>query len=442
MGINLNAKFLMYLSLLLITFDGFPFYKFGFGSTKALSIIPIILFIIINIPNLFKIKLTKKEVIEIILIIAILGISFSMGKYEYRDISEFKASINMFLVYIITIWSLKLFFIKIDKTSLLNAFKCIYMSFSISLFFGILQFIYFYVSKNQIIYEFLTFFLRDTMYLSGGRLQFNFSEPGTTALMLVCLFIPTIYIMYKLGYKFTKLDKLNIILIFLLSFLTKSITYYMFLCIIVILYFLYFKRPRIKSILMMLFIVLVIFLGNFYINSDGFINYSRNSSNRFIRMIGDTSYSNKDNSTQVRTGLWKLSIYGWMNKPINGYGWGYFKYALRNNYYKLDSVIANNSEMLGKLSKDNQQTYSIYSTVLVEGGALGVIWLIVVLIPCFKYTRNRLRLFLYILLLLFLQLIFIYNIVAIFLLQIYSNKKIIKLIVGEEECYEKNSMLS
>ena len=438
----MNAKFLMYLSLILITFDGFPFNRFGLGSTKALSIIPLIVFIIINLPNLFKMKLGKREVIETILIIGLLGFSGFIGKYEYDDISEFKASISMFLVYIITIISFKLFFGKINKETLLKAVKCIYMSFSISLFFGILEFIYFYISKNQIIYKFLTFFLRDEMYLSGGRLQFNFSEPGTAALMLVGLFIPNIYIMARLGYKFTKLDKLKIILIFLLSVLTKATTYYALLLLLVIFYLLFNGKPGVKKFLIIVFSIFIIFSGYLYINSDGFIDYSRNSSSRFIRILGDQQYLKQDNSTQVRTGLWELAIYGWKDKPISGYGWGYFKYAIRNNYHKLNEEVAMNYEMQEKLYIDNQQTYSIYSTVLVEGGGLGVIWLIVVLAPCFKYTKSRLRAFLYILLVLFVQLIFIYNVVAILLLQIYSNKGIIELIDGNEEFYEKNDMLS
>lgn len=423
------GKLFFYLALLSITFDGFPYYKFGLGSTKALAIVPLIIFLFFNIHKIVRRKYKVKEIIEILMIAALLSISYFKGKYVYNDLEEFTASINMFAIYLITIFAFKIFFDSANKRNILILFKCIYRSFDISLVYGILELIYFYkLEKSDILYEILNFFLRDNIYLLGKRMQFNFSEPGSVGIMIVCIYIPTLYILKKLGYKFSKFEKVKIALLFVLTIFTKSVTYYLMILVLLILLFFYKSKSISKKVVISVLGISLLSAGYTIINSDAFISYSSRTSSRFIKILSDPSYLNEDNSSQVRIGLWKLSIYGAKDEPVIGYGWGYFKYALRNNYDKLDSKIANNPEMMKKLTMNNQQTYSIYSTCLVEGGIVAIVWLIIIIYTCIKNTHGIFRIFLISLLISFMQIIFIYNVATIAFLQIYLNKELIEFI--------------
>ena len=436
------GKPFFYLALLLLTFDGFPYYKFGLGSTKALSILPLLAVLFLNVYKIIKRKYKVKEVVEILLISTLLGISYFQGKYVYYDMSEFSASISMFAVYFITIFVFKIFFDFADKKEILFLLKCIYRSFDISLIYGILELVYFYVIDSDNLYNILNLFMRDDLYLLGKRLQFNFSEPGCVGVMIICIYIPTLYMLKKLGYKFSKIAKVKIAILFILTLFTKSVTYYSMMMLLLILLFFYNSKSTVKKIIVSILGIFFLIGGYLVINSDAFITYSRTSSSRFVKILADPNYLNEDTSGQVRVTLWKLSLYGWNDKPLTGYGWGYFKYALRANYDKLDSKSASNPEMEKKLSLDNQQTYSIYSTCLVEGGVLGVIWLIIVLWPCIKNTRGTLKVFLILLLVSFMQIIFVYNVSTIVILQIYSNKKLTDFIERKLDNNEKGYMLS
>lgn len=48
---HLHYTSLFYIGVLLITFDGFPFPKYGLGSAKSLSLIPMGIFLIFNLKN-------------------------------------------------------------------------------------------------------------------------------------------------------------------------------------------------------------------------------------------------------------------------------------------------------------------------------------------------------------------------------------------------------
>ena len=67
-----------------------------------------------------------------------------------------------------------------------------YIRFAKSLVFGFLECILIYAGQNTIFSSFLSLFLRDDTYL-GNRLQFNFQEPSSCAIMLLCFYIPTLY---------------------------------------------------------------------------------------------------------------------------------------------------------------------------------------------------------------------------------------------------------
>ena len=439
----MGSDCLIYLSLILITFDTFPFNRYGMGSAKAISIIPIIFFIVLNIPNILRLRYKKIEIMEIILMIFLLLVSFFMGKFIYNDMIEFKATISMFSVYLTTVFSIRIFFKNANKEKILKLFKSIYYSFNISLFFGILEFVYFYIFKSEIIYKFLMLFLRDDMYLKGRRLQFNFGEPSTASIIIPCLFIPTILIMRKLGYRFTKIDKFKIVTFLVLSIFTQSTTYYLIMSLLIILYLLFYNNNlNIKKFIIATIAIAIAISGYVFINSTTFKNYSQTSDNRAIKLIGNLESIQSDESFQVRGAMWKISIMGWKQKPITGYGWGYFKYAYVDNFNDLSSLEKNNRENQSKLYMDNLQSYSIYSTSMVEGGILGIIWIIIMMVPAYINTKkNIIKPFLITFLVSALQGMVIYNVISIIFLEICKNKNIIYAIEGEHH-NEKVSYMS
>lgn len=107
-GIN-TFNSLMYLAMFLITFTIFPFYKYGLGSGKSLSFIPLILYITLNV---FKGRLfvAKKFLIEIFMIGIILLLSFFLGVLRYNSILGFSFSLSMWMSYVLVMTALYTFF--------------------------------------------------------------------------------------------------------------------------------------------------------------------------------------------------------------------------------------------------------------------------------------------------------------------------------------------
>jgi hypothetical protein len=421
-------KFLIYISFILITFDSFPFYKYGLGSAKPLSILPIIVFFFFNIDKIVKTKYSVREYIEIFIVTLLLTISFSKGKFTYNDMSEFKASCSMFIVYLTSVLSFKLYFKGISKEELIKGLRYIFKSFNISIFFAILEIIYFYAGKSETLFKVFQIFLRDTMYVAGGRVQLNFGEPSSAAFMIFGLLVPVILMLKKLGYEFKMIEKIKVVSIFAICILVKSNTFYLIGIVTLVGYYAVKGSKSIKKMVSLTIVIGIIFGSYIYINNK---YENSNSSNRFINMIVQKNNLENDSSYQVRKALIDTSIYTWRDNPVIGSGWGYFKYGYRENFYKINDLYKTNWELQRKLSADNLQSYSIYTTALSEGGVLGVFWLILIFTSAFKNCKKN-----SILLVAFLvfcvmsvQSIYIYQVNMIFIMELIKSKRIRELII-------------
>lgn len=131
----------------------------------------------------------------------------------------------------------------------------------------------------------------------------------------------------------------------------------------------------------------------------------------------------KENSAGTRAGLWFVSVEAMKDYPLTGYGWGYFWYAFRNNFYKI-GVNINSTEFAGILFSKSYQSYSIYSTAIVEGGLVGTIWLLLFLYTRYRETEGFYKPFYFGYLFLLTQIIPIYSVTYMFVLFILTDKRI------------------
>lgn len=414
---HIHFTSLFYIGVLLITFDGFPFPKYGLGSAKSLSLIPMGIFLIFNLKNVF-VALKKTDKIELFLILILLLISALVGMNRYADISGFEQSVSMWACYIIALLSFRLFIFNANRSSIFKMFKLINRSFTISLVFGILECFLIYAGQNTIFSSFLSLFLRDDNYL-GNRLQFNFQEPSSCAIMLLCFYIPTLYSLKKMGYHFSLFDKTKCIMLFVFSIAAFSSMFFLTLLVLTIAYAIY-KIIELKRVKYLIYVFLFTMLLSPLILTwlKGY-----NDGRVYDMVFSPIETIEKENSAGTRAGLWFVSVEAMKDYPLTGYGWGYFWYAFRNNFHKI-GVNINSTEFAGILFSKSYQSYSIYSTAIVEGGLVGTIWLLLLLYSRYRETEGFYKPFYFGYLFILIQIIPIYSITYMFVLFILTDKRI------------------
>lgn len=419
---HLHLISLFYLGILLITFDAFPFPKYGLGSAKSLSLLPMGAFLVFNLKNAIA-AVRKTDKVELLLILIILLISALVGIYRYADVSGFEQSVSMWMCYIIALLSFRLFVANASRSKIFKMFKLINNSFTISLIFGILEFSLIFVGQKSLISNFLSLFLRDDTYL-GNRLQFNFQEPSSCAMMLLCLYIPTLYSLKKLGYHFSLFDKAKCILLFVFCMATFSSMFFFSLIVLVIVYAIY-KIIELKKIRYLVYVILLMVLISPFI----FTWLKGYNDGRIYDMIfSPLETIEKENSAGTRAGLWFVSISAMNDYPLTGYGWGYFLYAFKNNFTKI-GVSINSAEFAGILFSKSYQSYSIYSTAIVEGGLVGTIWLLFFLYTRYRETEGFYKPFYFCYLFLLTQIIPIYSVTYMYVLFLLTDKRINRIIL-------------
>ncbi len=425
-----NDNFFFYIGLLLITFNTFPFMNYGMGASKALSILPFTLYLMSSIVkgSLFMNRTLIKDFFYIILLLAI---SFSISVTEFHDTTGSMAAVSMWMVYIIVFLCLATFMCSANENEIYTALHCVYTSFKISFWFGLAEVIFFYIADIEAISQFIQLFVRDDMYLSNGRLQFNFGEPGDAGRILVCLFIPLIYALHRMGYKFKLKDKAFIVSLFLMeAFFAASVTFFcliaVFVCSLIIIK--YWKKKKTRFFLIALFAITGVFVV-YAVNSNEMYRFANNNNIRILKLFTNGYDAFKsDNSSGVRFGLWKISCDIFTSRPVFGTGWGNFGQCFPHFYMYLDEILANN-EMTNKLGNLTQQTYSIISTAFAEGGLVGVLWL-VTLIARLQWRSKYAMIFIPVFLFSLFQSMFIYEPATITQFFMLSDKKINNILNG------------
>lgn len=424
-----NVDTFFYCGMLLITFDSFPFSRYGLGSNKSLSIIPLMLYIVLKTIQK-KNNIIKISINNLMLIFSgslLLIDSAFQGFTKYKNMAGFSRAVNMFAVFYITIFSFEIFIKNATKYSVIKMFKCIFKSFTISLFFGVLELIYFYIVKLQIIHDFILLFVRDQMYLDVRRLQFNFGEAGNTGVMIGILFPLTIIALKKLGYNFKKREYLKIGLILIISIFSAALNYLTIICILIISYIILGNGKNQKLHITIIIIFLIsLFIINQILKSNWFLQYSLSSNSRILSILVNFNNIYKDSSIQTRLGFFQISINSFLKKPITGYGLGYYTYAFRENFNTVNPLLKT-WEMIEDLKRTDLQDLGIIFSAISEGGVIGIFFMIT-LFSCFKNTPKFWKPFIIAIIVEMLQNIFIYWISLIIAFCIITNPKIKKML--------------
>lgn len=432
-GIN-TFNSLMYLAMFLITFTTFPFHKYGLGSGKSLSFIPLVFYIALNV---FKGRLfiTKKYLIEIYIIVIILLSSFFLGFLRYNSLLGFSFSFNMWMSYMLVMTALYTFFKNAEINDIRKFLLSIFYSFKISLLFGLLEGIYQIITPIGLIKFVVCFFVRDEMYISS-RVQFNFGEPSECAFIVILLF-PVIYLLNKLHYKFYLSDKICVFMLVIIAFLfSGSVTFILFFSTFCLLYFaskFQCKNKNNFKTALILFSILMLAVLAFIVNY--LEEYAFGNDVRVLKLLTSPKDALEgDFSSATRIGLWVVSFYMFLDSPIMGCGFGYFGTKFKDFVWSIDEVFLT-PEMLSKTSDLQQQTYSIITSAFCEGGFLGILWLIL-LLSRLKFNSQYNILFVPLFLLMIFQSMFIYIPTMCLLYFLLTNHKILK--IANQYEYEKN----
>lgn len=423
-------EWLFFLACIFITFNIFPFDKYGMGAAKCLSIIPVLLYFVVSLINgRLRIKDDNNFNVQLVLIGLMMIISLYRGYTIYNDTAGFSTAIGMWGSYFVLMASFITFLYHADELRMYMMFRCILYSFRFSFFFGILEFVYFQISNSSFIESFITCFVRDSVYIEQGRLQLNFGEPGDAGQILPGLMFPTILILKKMRYKFSLVDKIVIIgNILLLTLYSKSASFFAVSLVALVVYYNdvlnKFKIYRWFKPVTLLFLFL---FGSALVIGEATESLSQVSGlGRVVMLLSNPENAfAADQSSATRFGLWVASIDIFKDNYIWGIGLGNFGYAYKQVFSQLDAIYQT-PEMYSKLSLVTHQTYSIISTAFTEGGLIGCLWLLVFLRPLVR-SSNFVRAFAVVFLIISLQNMVIYSFTYLFIYVMLSNSKIMTL---------------
>lgn len=425
--IHNSSHFLFYLGMILITFNIFPFQYYGLGASKALSMIPLILY---DIQKLLekKYSLPPSFILEIVIIIILILVSSFIGVFVLNSLDGTSTAISMWGSYIIIFLAFNSFISQADGNDVKLMLECIFFSFKISFVFGVLEVLNFTIIRNDIIVKIIRLFVRDDLYLSQGRLQFNFGEPGDAGAIIVILLIPVVYFLKKKNYKFSLFEIFTITGIFLMEgFFAQSGSYASLLIVFFITIVVVKLGELKKKIVYFIPLALTISVILFFVSQIDWAAIATENNVRLLKLATEKSDAfADDNSSGVRIGMWVVSFEVWKNHYLLGTGVGNFGYFFNEGIQALDAVYFN-SEMVGKTDMNLQQTYSIVSTAFVEGGVLGCVWLFIFLRKL-QWRNKTMEYYIPSFLVSLLQNMVIYQPVFCLVYFMLSNKKIVKLL--------------
>ena len=377
--IHLNADFFFYAGLFLITFDAFPFDKYGLGSGKPLSIIPFLMYFIIKCFSLRSLAPSRKDICLWFCVFTLLFMSGIYGIF-YGDMSGFSRAVSMFAVFVITVTSFNFFISGADSNKIIKMCQTVLKSFDIALFFGVLEIIHFYIYPINIVPEFIECFVRDDVFLDVKKLQFNFGEAGNCAIMLGILLPIILYLLNRHEYKIKKIEKIKIFFIYAISIFSFSINYLLIMTFFLVFGGIFYlcerQRRRANTITAGILLAVLCIL---FLRSPFFEKAVSDSNLRAINMLTDLRYvSLIDPSTQTRIGQMQIGIESFTSRPLTGYGWGYYNVAFRENYDKLNYLLDNNELREYYYSKD-LQTHGFIFSAMAEGGIIGIFFILLIL---------------------------------------------------------------
>lgn len=417
---------LFYLSCLLITFNSFPFDRYGLGSGKSLAIYFLLLYVV-------KIFLEKRFVIskntrlQMLFIGLLLLGSFYAGSFLYHDYIGFSASIGMWSAYFIYTISVASFIENADDQKIFNMCKCVFYSFWFSLIFGLLEYLYLEKGISQI-YSIIVPFLRDEAFLNSNRIQLNFGEAGDAGQIIPGLLFPIILLLKKYGYKFSVYEKGMVLgLLVLMTLYSQSASFVIVGVLTCLFYFdSYLRKFRLYATIKWILLIILLFLGSaFIVGSLSYLSGADNSIGRVFRLLTNPQDAFADDlSSAARIGMFSICYEMFKDNYIWGTGLGYMGFSFGNYLTRIPEYFL--TPEIQQLSCDKMvNSYSIITNILLEGGLLGIMWVLAYLRPIYDNFFNyiKARPFIIAFLIISLQQMLIYSFPFCFIYLLFSNPK-------------------
>lgn len=433
---------LFYLSCFFITFNSFPFDKYGLGALKPLSFIFIV-------PYFLKLICTKgvyvkKNLQKLFLLIAILlFFSLFLGLFRYNDLSGFRSSLGFWGGFIIYSCTISTFLADADDQKVYNSVRCVFLSFWFSFIFGFLECLLFETGIS-IIRDFLLLFIRDDWYLFTERIQLNFRESGDAGQLLPGLLFPVVLYLKKRGYSFSFLEKGMIIGTVLLTALySKSASFIIVGSVSMLLYFhtwlKQYKLYRITTLFLLIFTLVVVVYGSYKLMNmaselDGTLGRVA------LLMASPEDAFEGDLSSASRIGMFWICATIFFNNFLLGSGLGYMGYLFPRYLYSIPDFFIT-PEMVERASMIEVNTsYSIITMATSEGGVVGLVWLLFFLYPLWKTFRRfpEFRPFVIVYFLIILQQDVVNSFVLVYMWMLYTNTKFLFLFSDDSQ---NNSLL-
>lgn len=430
-----NEDGLFYLACFLISFNTFPFSKFGLGADKSLSLIPVAIYFLQILFN-GKLYFRKDIYRQMGMIFLLMAISLYLSLYKYYTLVGFNSAVGCWGAYFLYLGAFGTFMRRADDQKVFNMMKCIFFSLWWSLVFGILEYglLQFHISSIK---DLIVPFLRDSVFLESDRIQLNFGESGDAGQLLPGLFLPVIIYLKKCGYNFSLKEKgMLIINVLLLVLYAKSASFIIVGSFALLLYYdSYLKTIKIYIYIKPIVIISLLLASSVLLASIYSLADMEGPVGRVASLVVNPEYAfSQDLSTAARVGLWFVTFKIFSSLYVFGTGLGNFGLEYSNYYSKIQSYFLT-PEMIGKVGQQVQQTYSIISTSYTEGGILGIVWLMMFLYPLFKMYRiyPKILPFVLVFLIISLQQMVIYVFAFVMIWLLFTEPKVCKVLQGKNE---------
>lgn len=364
----LNKDMIFYIAIFLLPFENFCIAP----SSGWATITPIILalYIILEFKIFFKEILKFKKVI-IFFSCAMLLTVLNYFYLGFKIANTVNALISLGLGFV-SLFSFDIYYNKNKEIG--TIIKILIVSYVISIFIGILQYITIKFNIEFLYNFFNLIFKRD--YLQYNRIQFFFTEPSFIGMHIFGVLLPAYFI--------SKNKKvLSLIIVFcVLSFVFSSgVRILLDICIIgIILLFEYLIKNKKIKLLIIIPILGIIALGILY------------TTNYRVRQILDKGIY-ADGSLATRYFRIQSSVYGYTKKPGNlllGYGLGNALIPLQDGYE--DAIVTYKStymDEVGGLNNPNivedSVSYCLYIRFISE---FGLILFIIAMAYIISITKN------------------------------------------------------
>lgn len=394
------GKFLIYFSAFFVFYESFPFYNFKLGSAKPLSLPFIIIFLILNINIILKLKFNIREIQLLWILIFLVGLSILSSTINNFGLDNSMSFLNEILVFIIIYIFIKILIQRLNSKEHEKIIKTILNGYIFNNIFGILQYIYIHVYKTDIILSMHKMLLYTTEHIEKGKIQFLFGEPSFISFHILFVIVPILIYFKNNEIKVQFIYKINIFIMIVLSLLSGSFRLYVDIAILLLLYFFMFLCKKKNIIKVFVSIVLVIPSILIILKSD--VNPIRFRIEKIINYENESVYI-RDHSLWARTTYSKVGFYSIKDNPVIGYGGGNYVFAYKNNLPKVDNDYYYNQELTRNYYYASiLPAINMYSRIFCEFGIIGIILFTSIIINLFRCAKKRSIMFILILILFYL----------------------------------------